>query len=41
MAVNGHLNRSCERTDIVSVYRGYVTRVNLYQGYIRDRQQEI
>jgi hypothetical protein len=30
MAVNVYLNRSCERTDIVPIYRGYVTRVNLY-----------
>jgi hypothetical protein len=41
MAVNDHLNRSCERTDILPIYRGYVTRVNLYSGYIPDRQQEI
>jgi hypothetical protein len=25
----GNLNRSCESLDILSVHRGYVTRVNL------------
>jgi len=37
----GLLNRSCEGSDILLIYRGYVTHVNLYMRYNRDASRRI